>query len=187
MRQRAGRTGPCRRAAARGVTLTELLVVVAIVALIVLVVVPNVAEWLRSYKVRTAAGQVQAEMRLARTVAVSLNSSVSVLVKPAEVSWTDAQGRARRFVLPGGVSITNLTNPGAGDTFVFLRNGQIQDATRTLTVDGWVHDDVHEVWTLDFSSAGKIGAGHTTQVVPTAAPPDALGGGGGGDGGRRLR
>jgi Tfp pilus assembly protein FimT len=170
------------------VTLTELLVVVAIVALIVLVVVPNVAEWLRSYKVRTAAGQVQAEMRLARTVAVSLNSSVSVLVKPAEVSWTDAQGRARRFVLPGGVSITNLTNPGAGDTFVFLRNGQIQDATRTLTVDGWVHDDVHEVWTLDFSSAGKIGAGHTTQVVPAA---EALGGGGGGGGAgggeRRIR
>ena len=146
----------CGRDAERGVTLTELLVVLAIVGLLVLITVPAFMDWMRAYKVRTAAEAVQGDLRLARNVAVARNSDVDVLFKPTEFSWTDANGRARVFKIPPGVSITNLADPTNGDTVTLKNTGQVGDPSKTLTIDGWVYDTVHHVWTVTFTASGKV-------------------------------
>lgn len=154
--QKAEARGAAGRCSESGVTLTELLVVLAIIAALVVVVVPAFGEWLRAYKVRTVANQMQGDLRLARNVAVARNASVDVLVKPAEFTWTDANGRVRHFEMPPGVSVTNLADPVAGDTITFRNNGQMTAPSKTLTVDGWVYNDVHHVWTVTFTASGKV-------------------------------
>lgn len=176
---------PGVRSRERGITLTELLIVLAVVAIIILVVVPAFVEWMRAYRVRTAAHQVQAELRLARNVAVALNSSVSVRFRRGEALWTDAQGRERRFTLPPGVAIANLLDPVDGDMITFLNNGRVADAGRTLLIDGWVHDDVHHQYTVSLTAAGKVSAERDTVTV--SLPGGGGGGGEGGGGGDRLR
>jgi len=151
-----------RRGSERGVTLTELLVVVAIIGFLVMVTVPAFAEWLRAYKVRTAAHQIQGDLRLARNVAVAKNADVPVLFMPDRFTWTDGLGNPREFRMPEGVSITNLVDPSAGDTVTLKNSGQVGDPSKTLTVDGWVRDTVHHVWTVSFSAAGKVAAVRTS-------------------------
>lgn len=146
----------------RGVTLTELLVVLAVISMLVLVVVPAFGEWMRAYRVRTTASAVQGDLRLARNVAVARNVNVDVLFKPAEFSWTDGNGRQRRFVMPPGVSITNLVDATNGDTVTLRNNGQIADPGKTLTVDGRVSGSVHHVWTVSFTASGKVAVARTS-------------------------
>jgi prepilin-type N-terminal cleavage/methylation domain-containing protein len=143
-------------ASERGITLTELLVVLAIISALVVVIVPAFGEWLRAYKVRTAGQQVQGELRLARNVAVARNANVGVLFKAGEFTWTDAQGRQRRFVMPGGVTIANLAAPVSGDTVTIRNNGQIADPSKTLEIEGWVSGGVTHQWTVTFTASGKV-------------------------------
>ncbi len=150
------------RNAERGVTLTELLVVLAIVGLLVMVAVPAFLEWMRAYRVRTTAEAVQGDLRLARNVAVARNSDVDVLFKPTEFSWTDANGRPRRFRMPPDVSITNLADPTNGDTVTLRNTGQVGDPSKTLAIDGWVYDTVHHVWTVTFTASGKVSLTRTS-------------------------
>jgi prepilin-type N-terminal cleavage/methylation domain-containing protein len=151
-----------RRGSERGVTLTELLVVLAIIGFLVMVTVPAFAEWLRAYKVRTAAHQIQGDLRLARNVAVAKNADVPVLFKLDRFSWTDGQGRMREFLMPPNVAITNLVDPSAGDTITMKNNGQVSNPGKTLTVDTWVRDTLHHVWTVSFTASGKVIAVRTS-------------------------
>jgi prepilin-type N-terminal cleavage/methylation domain-containing protein len=169
----------------RGVSLGELLVVLAVIAVLVAAGAPMFIEWLRGYRVRTTAHQVQAELRLARNVAVSRSASASVLVRSAEVRWTDGQDRERDYLFPEGVSITNLLDPVNGDAVTFLRNGQPSDPAKTLIVEGWVGGNRHHRYTITFTPAGEIESSRTiTEVVMTGG---GGGGGGGGEGGGRRR
>jgi prepilin-type N-terminal cleavage/methylation domain-containing protein len=153
---------PLGRSAERGVTLTELLVVVAIIGALVVVVVPSFNNWLRAYKVRTSAEAIQGDLRLARNVAVARNSNIDVLFKLEEFTWTDSQGKPHLFRMPPGVTITNLTDPTNGDTITMLNNGQVSNPSKTLTVDGWVHNNVHHVWTVSFTASGKVSVARTS-------------------------
>ncbi len=166
-----------------GLTLTEILIVVALVAVIVAVAVPAFGPWLRGYRVRSTANQVVAELRLARTVAVSTQASVTLRIHKGECSWTDARGRERRFPFPGGVSITNLADPLDGDTIIFRSDGQVATGSRTFLVDGWVRGREHDVYTIDLAASGNTRSSRGTYQA--AAPGGGGGGGGGGDGRRR--
>jgi prepilin-type N-terminal cleavage/methylation domain-containing protein len=161
----------------RGLSLTELLVALAIIAVLVLAGAPMFIEWLRGQRVRTTAHQVQAELRLARNVAVSRSASASVLVKRGEVRWTDGQGKEREFLFPDGVSIINLLDPVNGDGVTFLRNGQPSDPAKTLVVDGWVGGTRHHRYTITFTPSGKIESSRSLENVGVTG-----GGGGGGSG-----
>jgi len=150
------------QSAESGFSLTEMLVVITVIGLMAGITIPAFVHWLRAYKVRTTSDQLQGEMRLARNVAVAINASVPILVKETEFSWTDANGRVRRFVMPEGVSVTNLTDAINGDTVSFLNNGQFSAPSKTFTVDGWVYDTVHHIWTVSFTASGKVAVVRTS-------------------------
>ena len=62
----------------KGVTLMELIIVMAIIALGAVLMVPNIGAWLPNYRLRSAARDIVSTMRLAQMKAVSTNVPYTV-------------------------------------------------------------------------------------------------------------
>ena len=62
----------------KGITLMELIIVMAIIALGAVLMVPNIGAWLPNYRLRTATRDIVSTMRLAQMKAVSTNMSYAV-------------------------------------------------------------------------------------------------------------
>jgi type IV fimbrial biogenesis protein FimT len=137
----------------KGVTLLELIVVMAIIAIGAVLTVPSFGPWLANYRLRTAARDVVSTMRTAQMKAVSNNSDY-------RVSFTEGTGNAGSYVLerntggvnpwiPEGVSQTlptgiQLTTNFPNERVVFKPNSAVEQGgsislqnprgTRTITV-----------------------------------------------------
>src|SRR5260221_1187499 len=66
------------RSDSHGVTLVELVVTMAILSLLAFAVMPSVADWIRSTRVRNAAEAVQNGLQKARTEALRQNKNVTL-------------------------------------------------------------------------------------------------------------
>jgi type IV fimbrial biogenesis protein FimT len=77
---------PARRLA-RGFTTTELMIVVAIVAVLTAIAVPNMRSLIQTQRVRTASFDINAGLTLARSEAIKRNSSVTMT--PGAGGWGD--------------------------------------------------------------------------------------------------
>ena len=73
---------------ARGFSLVELMVVVAIIGLLLLVAFPAYTEWIQSSRIRTAAETIQNGLQLARAEAVKRNGTVEFVLSGASSAWT---------------------------------------------------------------------------------------------------
>ena len=62
-----------------GLTLVEVLVVVAIVAILVSIAVPSFRSWMTSQRVISTTGEIVSDLRFARAEAVATNSTVAVV------------------------------------------------------------------------------------------------------------
>ena len=101
----------------RGVTLIELVVVMAIIAIGAMLLVPNMGPWIQSYRLRTATRDITSTLRTAQMKAVSNNMEHRVSFDPVARTyilqrnsggWVD-EGSAQ--TLPTGISIaTNFGN-----------------------------------------------------------------------------
>jgi prepilin-type N-terminal cleavage/methylation domain-containing protein len=92
----------------RGFSLTELLVVIAFIALAVAIAIPLAGEMVRQAKLRAAADNLATDLRAARMIAVSKRVDVDVTVELDPVNayeYLDANDRLRRIDLPSGVRI----------------------------------------------------------------------------------
>jgi prepilin-type N-terminal cleavage/methylation domain-containing protein len=80
---------PDRRTGARGFSLVELLVVVAIIATLMAVVAPNIARYVRNYKIRGEANGVATNLQKARNQAImkNVNLGVAVVVQDPTTYW----------------------------------------------------------------------------------------------------
>jgi type II secretion system protein H len=74
---------PAREA---GFSLVEMLIVIAIIAIMAAVAIPNIAGYLRNYKVRGAAQQVAGEMQQARAKAImgNVNAGITFAIVDAD-------------------------------------------------------------------------------------------------------
>jgi len=153
-------TGPDsrRRARCSGVTLPELLVVLAIIGMAVAVAVPLISGAVRSASARAAANGFAVNLKAARMLAVTANSPVPITVHaephgdcyctPTWYEYPGRDGTPRRIDLPSGVSIVSSTSP-----IVFSPNGAVRGGARTVirTPDG---AGGAEQWTIDTSTTG---------------------------------
>ena len=134
----------------RGVTLPEMLVVLAIVGLAVLVTVPFAASKLRELAAERAAGEIQTTLRAARSVAVTRSSpvEVTILVDPDNLlSYTDAAGRQRVVRMPAGVRIVSADSP-----ILFRPDGSVP-AAASAVVEAEIRGSIRR-WTV---SVGLVG------------------------------
>jgi len=95
---------------ARGFTLLELLVVLALAGLILALVLPRLAGGLEGLRLRTASRQVAALLRTARAQAVVERRTVTVNVDPRRglLEASSEAGTPRRLALPEGIDLAVL-------------------------------------------------------------------------------
>jgi len=72
---------------ARGVTLIELMIAVAVLGVLLSLALPSYRNWIQNTQIRTAAEAIQSGMQLARAEAVRRNTTVK-LVMGASTDWT---------------------------------------------------------------------------------------------------
>ncbi len=110
----AGNEARQPRSQEAGVTLLELVIVLAILALTVSIVAPRFGNWSEEWTLRSAAERVAQTVRYARTRALFEQSYYVVEIEPS-THWVrvfnPASGFSRAYVLPRGVTIDDGENP----------------------------------------------------------------------------
>jgi prepilin-type N-terminal cleavage/methylation domain-containing protein len=127
----------------KGITLLELVVVMAIVALGAAFVAPNIGAWMPNYRLKSATRDIASAMRTAQIQAVTNNARHRVTFPSTESytlerdsggiwvpdpKWVDQDGNPIR--LPSGVQFSSITF--AGSAVVFNPNSTAQSGTATL-------------------------------------------------------
>ncbi len=132
-----------RMARARGVTLIELVVVVAIAGILAAMAMPTLGSLVRDQRIKTAAGDVHASIIYARSEAIKRNQNVAMCARNADgngcgnitnwgVGWivfVDADGNG----FPGAVAdilkkqdaFTGVTVTGTGTNLSYQRDGRL--------------------------------------------------------------
>jgi len=143
-----GRSGFERDRGQIGVSLAELLVVFALLALASLVLIPLGMQQVNRIRMRATANQFLVSMRAARMVAITTGRDVSfdVAVHPVNsYGYRDTDGRARTINLPPGVRI----DPGSTAAVVFRSNGSLAPPGMATTVlKTRLPEDLIQKWTI---------------------------------------
>ncbi|MGD9174525.1 MAG: GspH/FimT family protein, partial [Desulfobacterales bacterium] len=122
-----------------GFSLFELLVVLAVVAVVSAIVTPSILSWRSNAKLRGAAGNLKGDLQLSKAKAVRERSPVTItfLATHYQVTFTDKDGNVRTLrnrKLPAGVRVdldsTNFTS--MGDKTVFNGRGLPQAGSAVL-------------------------------------------------------
>ncbi len=131
--------GPIERQ--RGVTLIELMIAMAIFALLLGFGVPSYRDWIQSSQIRTAAQSILDGLQLARTEAVRRNSSVQFqLTSLPATSWTVQDVNAAQVIqsragTEGTPNAQASLNPTAGTNPVTFNGlGRVTSAGVTISV-----------------------------------------------------
>jgi prepilin-type N-terminal cleavage/methylation domain-containing protein len=93
-----------------GFSIFELLIVIAVIAVVSAIVTPNIISWRNSAKLRGAAGNVKGDLEMSKARAVRERSPVTVTFTATnyQVTYTDKDGNARTLrnrQLPAGVRV----------------------------------------------------------------------------------
>lgn len=135
-----------------GVTLPELLVVLAIGGIILAVGVALVADQVRSASIRGAADQFAVDLRAARMIAVSNQANVDLVVQADpqnRYAYTRADGAPVNVKLPPQVKIVS----SSPSTIQFRSNGSVTAAATTV-IEISLSGNVKERWTVTTSTVG---------------------------------
>lgn len=137
-------TRRCAPRFARGLTLVELMVTIALVALMLRMAVPAFSTMLRNTQVRTVAESLQAGLRTAQSEAVSRNR----LVVFSLTNGTPALGTAAVANGNSWQVHTIARSDGDGATRAFLHGGKLTDSTSGVAITG--------IAGVCFSSTGRL-------------------------------
>jgi len=118
---------PVKVARARGFSLIELMVALAIAAILMVLAAPRYIEWIADNQVRNGAESVASGLRDAMLAAIRENTSVEFFINPATKvgSWT--------VRYPGGATITSGAFTEGTDRDVFT---VVPPASATVTFTG---------------------------------------------------
>lgn len=118
---------PVTDARSRGFTLVEMMIALAILAILLVMSLPRYIEWIADTQVRSGAESVAAGLREALNAAIRENTRVEFNINPA----TKVGGWTARY--PGGATITQgyFTEGTDRDVFTVLPGG-----TNTVTFTG---------------------------------------------------
>lgn len=101
-----------------GFTLTEIMVAIAVIAILASLAVPNFIGWLPNYRLRSGAEDIQSTLQLARVTAIKRNATATVSFDIANETYQASVGGQtfRSGKMPAGIDIFSATF--GGGTFV---------------------------------------------------------------------
>ena len=122
----------------KGVTLIELVVVMAIIAIGAVMVAPNIGAWIPNYRLRSSTRDIVSALRTAQMKAISMNTQYQVAFNPGAGSYIlQYQDTGGNWInegvtqaLPSGIQISGMTFPGNNATF--YPNSTCSDGSITL-------------------------------------------------------
>ncbi|MGD8377792.1 MAG: prepilin-type N-terminal cleavage/methylation domain-containing protein [Acidobacteriota bacterium] len=154
-----------------GMTIAEVLVVVAIIGILLVVTIPNFTAFLRAYRAGTAVDQMVSMINAARQRAVTEREThLFIAFGTPQDRWEVRRGGTTIFdgELPDGVDITT------GGVFLFNPNGACATPTgytgttptsQFLRVEGTVTPSRTDRYTFEVSPVGRV---KTTQEKLTS-------------------
>lgn len=124
-----------------GFSLTELMVVIAIIGLTAAAATPNMIDWLSRRKQSTSARDVLTTMEFARSLAIRRNGTATVTIVGSNVvtvqlTANGATTEQRRTQLAAGVRLVQPGTGALGTSFSFNNQGIPSAAGELLVRDG---------------------------------------------------
>ena len=162
-RRREARMDRDRRAA--GYSLSEILVVIALIGIFVLFAGPALADAFKSYKVRAAANNLTTDIRAQRYLAVTNRATRTITINrvdhstaPNQYSYLNPLGRTMTVKLDG-VEIENTS-----DTSVAFTNRGSTTVTATLNVifSTAINSERGDRYTVSVTPTGQVSAVYST-------------------------
>jgi prepilin-type N-terminal cleavage/methylation domain-containing protein len=118
-----------------GFTFTELMVTIAIVAILASLAIPNFIAWLPNYRLQSGAEDIQSTLQLARITAIKENATVTVAFNTANETYQASVQKPlepvrifRRGRMPAGIDIFSAVF-GGGASVEFDNQGITENNT----------------------------------------------------------
>jgi type IV fimbrial biogenesis protein FimT len=119
----------------RGVTLIEVIVTIALVAILMRLAVPAFTGWIRNTQMRSVAEALQNGLRNAQSEAVRRNRQVVFFLSDAETS-SEAAASAAAAAANGVNWAIRTVRPVAGAGIEFIEGGSFADSARGVAITG---------------------------------------------------
>ena len=115
-----------------GFTITELMVTIAVIAILASLAIPNFIAWLPNYRLRSGAEEIQSTLQFARITAIKRNATATVAFDIANETYRASVGgeAIRGGRMPAGIDI----NSAFGGTSVQFDSRGIANAAGTAVV-----------------------------------------------------
>ena len=115
-----------------GFTITELMVTIAVVAILASLAIPNFIDWLPNYRLRSGAEEIQSTLQFARITAIKRNATATVAFDIANETYRASVGgqAIRGGRMPAGIDI----NSAFGGTSVQFDSRGVASAAGTAVV-----------------------------------------------------
>lgn len=151
---------PVSRARAHqwGVNLLELMVVIAILAVVVSVAVPSYSQLVASNAVRSAASELHISLVQARSEAVKRNAVVSLTPVSSDWAkgWTGKLGGGETLIERGAVRGASFS--GAPSTVAYLATGRMRGTSPlAITVSSTKDSAIKRCVVIDLSGRPSVG------------------------------
>lgn len=172
----------------RGITLVELVVTLAIAAIIAAIAAPNMTEFVRRGRVVTGANELISALQTARMNAISNRATVTVCPSADGATCAGAMGTrwivrstkngastvVRQVTIANNLLLTASPNlAGAANTFTFSPNGFSAVGARTSGTLSVCGSDLSGQNAVDVSaSVGRISSARRVATAACTAPAD---------------